>query len=359
MSIPASQVPDSSRAPKRNWKAIAIVAVVLVAAGVAGFIWLGGDGDGRRDAALQACRAGKFAEAEPALKEALARKPDDVEVLDCLARGYAKAEQHAAAEPILSKLIELRPGNVDYLTLRLHTYQSLRAREKAYADAVRLLDLDPTDTQMRRTAMNLALEIARFAESEEHCRALLKEQPSDRNLRLRLSQIRQNRGDDAGAGQILDELIRENPNDYGALLARGILYDQTGHPDQAIPLLRRVFDEDRSRRRTSGYQLGMALDKVGQNAEAQRVMSEVYRLQDIELATEAIKSQPNNPGLMVQWAEKLIRDGHTADGIKLLESAVEQYHTYGPAHLALAAQYEKQGRADLAAKHRKLAGQSP
>ena len=359
MSSPASQVPDNSRAPKRNRKAIVVVAILLAAAGVGGVIWLGGDGDGGRDAALQACRGGKFAEAEPALKESLTRHPDDVEVLDCLARGYVKAEQHAAAEPILSKLIQLRPGNVEYLTLRLRTYQSLRAREKAYADAEQLLNLDPTDTQLRRTAMNLALEIARFAESEEHCRALLKEQPRDRSLRLRLSQIRQNRGDDVGAGQIMDELIRENPNDYGALLARGILYDQTGHSDQAVPLLRRVFDEDRSRRRTSGYQLGMALDKVGQNAEAQRVMNEVYRLQDVELATEAIKSQPNNPGLMVQWAEKLIRDGHSADGIKLLESAVEQYPTYAPAHLALATQYEKQGQADLAAKHRKLAGQSP
>lgn len=358
MSTPASPVPDAARAPRRNWKPIVAIALVLAAAGVAGIFLLGGD-DGRRDAAVQACRAGKFVEAEPALKEALARRPDDVEVLDCLARGYFKSEQYAEAEPHLSKLVELRPGDAEYLRQRITVYENLKRRDEAYSDTRRLLEFESGNSDLRRSAMKRAYDIGLLAEAEEHCRTLLQDQPKDRRLRRDLAGIRKARGDDDGAGKILDELIRDNANDFGALLDRGILYDETGHPDLAVPLLRKVFEGNPNGRRTAGTHLAMALSKLGKQEEADRVMAEANRLRDVAISNEAIKSQPDNLDLKVRLAEELLRDGYVADGVSLLDAVLKQSPNYAPAHLALATHYEKQGQSELAAKHRRLAGKRP
>lgn len=355
MSTPASSVPDAARPRGRNWKPIAVVLVVLAAAAVGVFIWLRGD-DGRREEALQACRAGKFAEAEPALKEALARRPDDVEVLDCLARGYFKSEQYPEAEPHLTRLIALRPKDAEYLRQRITVYEHLKRREDAYADTRQLLDFEPANDDLRRSAMKRAYDIGLLADAEGHCRALLRERPKDRRLRIDLAAIRKARGDDDEAAKVLDELIGENPNDYGALLDRGILYDETGHPDRAVPLLRKVFDGNPNARRTAGTHLAIALSKIGRQEEADRVMSEADRLRDVALSKAAISTQPDNLDLQVRLAENLLHDGNFADGVDMLKAVLAKAPNYAPAHLALAAHYDKQGQSELADKHRRLAG---
>ena len=78
---------------------------------------------------------------------------------------------------------------------------------------------------------------------------------------------------------------------HGALFARAILYQENGAPEKAIPMLRQVLEMDPSRQRTAGYQLAMALEQVGDSEEANKVMTEVRRRQDVELITKAIESQ--------------------------------------------------------------------
>lgn len=328
----------------------------LGGAGVAG--WLATRDHGRK-AALQDARAGQFAEAEPVLREALARNPDDVDVLDGLARGYLAADRPLEAEPCLSELIRLRPSSAEYLRLRWNTYRKLKQWEPAYADARRLLELDPADEDLRRKTMFESFTAGHFADAEDLCRGLLVKYPGDRKLTGMMAVIRRARGDDAGAGQILDELIRTDPNDYASLQTRGILYDETGHPDQAVPLLRRVFDEDPALRRPAGYQLALALGKVGKAAEAQQVLTEVRRLQDVEIASEAMKTQPDNLALHVQLAEDLLRAGHTNDGLAILDQVLRRDPNFAPAHRALAAHFERAGNTERAAEHRRRAGQSP
>ena len=205
MSTPAAGV----NATRRRWKVRTLTAVVVASLVVVAFL-LFQNHDRERELALESCRAGKFVEAEPVLKQALNRHSDDVEVLDCLARGYFKAEKYLEAEPHLSKLIDLNPSKAEYLRLRMELYRHLKQREKAFADSQRLLDLDSTDTQLRRLAMGQAFSVGQFAIAEVHCRALLQEMPQDLALRSMLAEIRRARGDDEGAARILDDLIRED-----------------------------------------------------------------------------------------------------------------------------------------------------
>jgi predicted Zn-dependent protease len=355
MSTPqAPGDPLPARRPRR-W-VLVVVLLGAASAGTAG--WLATRDHGRAGA-LRDARAGRFTEAEPVLRDALARRPDDVDVLDALARGYLAADRPLDAEPCLSELLHLQPNNAEYVRLRWNLYRKLKRWEPAYADVRRLLELDPADEDVRRKAMGEAFSTGHFAESEDLCRSLLAQHPDDRKLKGMLAQIRRARGDDADAGRILDELIRSDPNDYASLQARGVLYDETGHSDQAVPLLRRVFDEDATRRRPAGYQLALALEKVGKKDEAKTVLAEVRRLQDVEIATEAMKTQPDNLALHVQLAEDLLRAGHANDGLAILRQVLQRDPNFAPAHRALAAHFERAGNPELAAQHRRLAGQSP
>jgi len=312
----------------------------------------------KRANALVACKTGRFNEVEAVLNDLIARHPDDLEVRECLARGYASTDRPAEALPHLSKLLEAKPQDQMYLKLRMEQYGKLKRDEEEYADARKLLELDPDD-KMRKKVMGLAFGVGRFEEANEMCRALLRDEPKDRGLRLWMARICWAQADDKGAAEILDQLIREDPKNYAALMQRGILYYETGRSDKAVPLLWQVYYEDPTRKRTCGYQLGLALSKNGQEEEARKILAEVRRLQDLDVYDKAIKSQPDNLDLQVRVAESFLKDGNTNEGLELLKAVLSRDPMFTPAHQALAAYFEKAGKPELAAKHRKLAGSSP
>jgi predicted Zn-dependent protease len=335
---------------------IAFLALAVLAIAAAAY-WFTRPAPAGREEALDAFRNSPFSTAEPMLVAALERHPDDAELLDSLAQGYLKTDRPADAERVLSKLIQVQPGNAKHHRARYDVYQKLKRREEAYADAQRVLELAPNDPSLRRATMIDAMEMGRFPEAEMHCRTLMREKPNDVFFRSRLAEIRRARGDASEAAKILDELISEDPANYPALLSRGILFDENGEPALAIPLLRKVYEGDPRRKRTSGYQLAVALAKVGQHEEAKQIHAVVRRLQELELANDAVKNQPGDLDLRVRLAESMFRDGYNADGVAMLESVLKESPNHRATHLALAAYYEKQGQADLATKHRRLGGQ--
>jgi predicted Zn-dependent protease len=163
-------------------------------------------------------------------------------------------------------------------------------------------------------------------------------------------------GHGPGAAAILDRLLVLQPRNTSAMLARAILADEGGEPEKAVSLLREVLRLDPQRQRTAGYRLSMALERAGRKHEAEQVLAEVRRLQDVANAAEAAKSQPENLALKVRLGESLIAQGHTQDGLRFLTEALARDAAFAPAHRALAAYYEKHGQASRAAEHRRLAG---
>jgi predicted Zn-dependent protease len=330
--------------------------VVTLGAAVGGAIWYTSRPDTERDDALRAAKEDRFAQAEPGLKAALARNPDDAEVVEALARGHLKGEAASAAEPYLVRWVELRPDDRDGRRLLFEYYRKAKSLEKAYPHGQKLLDLDPADAKLRHSLMGQAFSTGRFDEADTYCTALLRAQPGDRDLRAMKAQILRARGDLAGAARVLDQLLADLPGFTPAMLSRGILYLETGHPDKAVPLLREVFRTDRARQRGAGYHLAMALERTGDTAEAARVTAEVRRLQDVANVEEALRNQPDNLDLAARLGDELLAAGHTADGLKLLGTVIERAPTFAPAHRALAAHYERTGDTVRAADHRRRAG---
>jgi predicted Zn-dependent protease len=340
---------------------------VLVAAGaVGGLVWKSVRPDAARDEAVRTANQGRFADAEPALRAAYARNPDDVEVVETLARGYDDAKS-PEAEAFLTRWVELRPDDPNVRRARFEFYRRTKDTAKAFADGRRLLELDRPDSnlrreaygQLRRTVIAEAYSLGDFEDAETLCRAAVQSDRHDRAARSMLAEIRRARGDLAEAGTILDQLLKEFPTHTPAMLARATVYLDAGEPEKAVPLLREILKTDRTRQRTAGAQLVVALERTGQHEEAEKVAAEVRRLQDVEVYGEAMKSQPDNPEIRVRLAERLLADGHTREGVAHLEAVLATDPKNRAAHLALAAHYEKQGQPARAAEHRRLAGPNP
>jgi predicted Zn-dependent protease len=171
-----------------------------------------------------------------------------------------------------------------------------------------------------------------------------------------LAEIRRARGDPTGAAAILDELIAEFPENTGPLLARATLHQEAGEWAKSEPLLRRVYDRDPRQRRAAGYLLSLALERTGRSEESRKVLAEVRRLQDVEVFSDAIKNQPDNLELQTRLGSTLLNDGHTQDGLQLLNAVLTRDPWFRPAHQALATYYEQHGESTRAAEHRRLAG---
>jgi predicted Zn-dependent protease len=356
MSSQSAPAPPVSRA--RRWRKPAVaLGLAAVLAGV-GVWWWFAPSAWERDEGLRAARAGDFERAEPLLMRALEKKPDDPDVAEALARGYAAADD-PRAEDHLSRWLALRPDQPEPLRQRMEFYRKRKQREEAFVDGRRLLELGPDDPQLRRTVMNLGFSAGRFEEAEELCRVCLRAQPGDTSLLVMLAEIRRARGDLAGAAAVLDRLLQQHPKLTAAMLTRAVVHIEGGEPEKAVPLLREVMAADPRRRAVAGYQLCLALSRTGRPDEVHEVLAEVRRLQDVDTFAEAIRAQPDNLELRVRLAESLLADGHTKDGLDLLGAVLARDPRFRPAHRALAAHYEKHGQPAKAAEHRRLADPDP
>ncbi len=309
--------------------------------------------------ALALAQQGDFAAAAPLLQHVLERSPDDLEVVEALARGHLAARDLARAEPYLSRWCDLQPDETTPFRLRLDVYRQLTLHTKALADARRVLELEPTDFAMRTRVIGLLFSRGRFAAAEQACREALHQRPDAPNLRLLLAEIRRAQGDNPGAGAILDRLLLEQPAHAAALMARAILYFEADQPDRAIPLFRKILAEDPRRQRTARYHLSLALARAGQTEEAERLMAEVRVMQQAEALLTESNTQPTNLDLQLRAARALLDANQPAQALPLLERILTRDPTHAPAHRLLARSYERQGQAERAAHHRRLAGDKP
>jgi tetratricopeptide (TPR) repeat protein len=262
--------------------------------------------EAERAEALRAAQQGHFREAEPILRLARERNPDDLDVVKALALGYLGTEQLAPAEAELSRWCLLRPDDappfkqrMDVRHRRAQAAQAAadqqRLMQEALADGRRALEIDPEDGAVAQEVVWLMTQVGQLEEADALCRRCLRRQPGDPWLTYLLAKIAHGRGAGAEARTLLDGLLRQQPQFARGLLLRAELHNEAGEPEKAIPLLRQVLSLDRSQQKEARYHLSLALARTGQTEEAERVMAELQKdYQDGFLA--AAKQEDKKPG---------------------------------------------------------------
>jgi predicted Zn-dependent protease len=256
-----------------------------------------------------------------------------------------------------------------------------RGLKEALADGQRALELDPLDDPVAQEVVWLLLQVGRLDEADHLCRHCLRRKPGDPWLTYLLAKIGHARGAAGEARALLEDLLKRYPEFTRGLLLRGVLYNETGEPDKAIPLLRRVTSNDRdllrqaARYKEAGepdkatpllgqvssryhgrearYQLSLALARTGQVEEARRVLAEVQK-ENLDRLLISV-NDPDTRGVKLQKAEALLAAGKEEEGLRLVAALLEQDPGFAPAHAVLASYYERQGQPGRAAEHRRRA----
>jgi tetratricopeptide (TPR) repeat protein len=349
------------------WRRLAVLlllAVVATGAAAVSFLWHRYQAQQERAEGLRAAHSGHFDDAEPLLRRALERNPDDRDLVKALALGHVGAGQFAEAELHLSRWCAFRPDDAEpfkqRMVVRHHRARAAgnaadqqRMMAEAAADGQRALQLDPDDGPVAQEVIWLLVQVGRFEEADQLCRRCLKQQPDDLWLTYLLAKIGHARGASADAGALLDALLQRHLQFTPVLLLRAVLYNEAGEWDKAVPLLRQVLALDRDHPKEARYQLSLALARTGQAEEAQRLMAQVQKDN-----LDALLASPHDPdavGVKLQRADACLGAGSEEEAFRLLAPLLEPAPGSAPAHALLADYYERKGQPERAAEHRRRA----
>jgi predicted Zn-dependent protease len=364
-TLPPTTTADIVSRRQRRWLLLILLALVVPAGVATGWLgWVRYHASQERTEGLAAAHESRFDVAEPLLRRAQERKPDDLQVVKTLGLGYLGTEQFAEAELELSRWCELRPDDAEPFKHRMdarhwraraasNAAEQHRLMEDAAADGRRALEIDPSDDAVAHEVVWLLLQVGRFDEAHKLCRECLRRQPDDPWLTYLLAKISYGRENPGQARSLLDAVLQREPRFTPALLLRAVLYNEAGEPAQAVPLLRRVLALDRDPPKEARYQLSLALARAGQDDEARQVMADLQKANFDGLL--ASRHDPNAPGIKLQRAEIYLAGGREEDALRLLTPLLQDTAGSAAAHALLAAYYERQGQPERAAEHRRLA----
>jgi predicted Zn-dependent protease len=309
---------------------------------------------GERADAIRLALDGQLTAAEPLLASALARDPDDVEVLRAQALGRLAAGKLAEAEEPLERWRALRPSDPEPHRKRIDWAVQLDRISEAVTAARTLLEQQPDDDELREQLASWLEVIGRTEEADVECRRCRSRRPDEPSLMFLQAVICHRLGDNKQAEELLDRLLPVHPV-APALALRGALYLDAGQPVRAVPLLRKALAQPRQGwQQQARHYLSLALAQTGQEAEARQVLAEAQRQHAVAQWDTFGRSE--SVGYKVSIAEALLATGQSKEAVRLLEVAVAQAPRCAAAHRLLATHYEAHGQHAKAAEHRRRAG---
>jgi Tfp pilus assembly protein PilF len=338
--------------------------VVLGVVAVAWVAWERWETHRAGQAAIRLAKNGRFRDAEPALRAALKKEPNNSELLRALALGLFGREDLVEAERVLSHWCQVCPEEVEPYRLRMDVQhksaqlakplaEQQRLKDQALESGRRVIELDPEDDSTARKVVWLCLGSSRFEDADRICRKYLQRQPEDLELLYLQARVCHSLGAAAEAQALLKKLLSHNPHFTPGLLLLAILQYEADDAELAIPLLRRVIAENSGFHKEARYHLGLALGRAGHTEEAQRVLSEV-QLENFAKDTAGF-GKNENLAVRVRRAELLLARGQAEEALAALEAVLGEDPGFIAAHRLLAGFYSQKGDTVRSTRHRQLA----
>jgi tetratricopeptide (TPR) repeat protein len=284
--------------------------------------------------------------------------PDSTLILEALARGYLRSFRLGQAEACLNQWLEREPDNVQALLWRGEIHERRLNAPTALADYRRAVELDPENDEARLRLADTLLHLKHADEAIAHYEYLQPRRPGRSAVLLGLARCRRDLGQLQEARNLFDRVILADPHNVGALLDRGRLalqMDLAAEAEEWLHKALRVAPHDRE----VLYTLSQCLQVRGKTDEARRYRA---RLEEIEAQlsrlaelTKQITATPHDANLRCEMGQIFLSSGQDQEGLRWLDSALHENPRHAPTHALLAAYYDRQGRPDLAVRHRPLA----
>jgi tetratricopeptide (TPR) repeat protein len=264
--------------------------------------------------------------------------PDSRLILEALAQGYIYTYRLGTALACLERWLEQEPDCIQALLWRAQVCQSLHRYQEALDDYRRAVALEPAgDSARLQLAVFLAFS-GRVDLAVDHFERLWQRQPHNPQVLLGLARCRDAQGRAKEAGQLLDAMLCNNPNDIPALRERGKVALHLGQNAEAEDWLRKCLALDPYDQEAT-YLLVLCLGRRGKEQEARAFRTRLERidadLQRLEVLNRAVRQAPANAALRYQAGIICLRNGQEQEGRRWLKGALLVDPQYRPAQLRL------------------------
>jgi Tfp pilus assembly protein PilF len=310
--------------------------------------------------AMLRAQRGEIADVEGLLQQEVDRgSPETPQILEALGLGYIDTYRLDGAMYCLNRLLEVEPDNVQALLWRASLWQTAGNEAGAEADYRRAVAAQPEHVAARCRLGELLLRRNRAQEALQHYEYLRQLPGGDRtDVLLGLARSHRQLGDSDAARQVLDDVLARHPQDGDALRERGKLALDAGAPAEAEGWLRQAVGVH-SYDAQANYLLSQSLQRQGKVDEAREYEAARERiegdLKHLEQVFGRVTKAPTDPAPRVEAGLICLRNGQEREGERWLLSALQQDPQDPRAHAALADYYERTGKPDLAAEHRRQA----
>jgi tetratricopeptide (TPR) repeat protein len=242
--------------------------------------------EGRREYALLEA-VNDFAFAEKALRRVLEDDPQDIEILQVLADGYARNRRWLEAEDVHTRSLEMRPGEAQTLMGRGRARLESGRFDQAADDFRQVLATSPNHFQARLSLAQCLLSEFKLDEAERELLRCHQSLPARSEPLIGLGACALERGDLEKAQSQAEEALALDPASAPALSLLGIVHLRRQRYDLAIPIFEKLIRLNPRDRQAHLY-LAQALTKNGDLENAKRHES-LY--QELEEAQPSMKNR--------------------------------------------------------------------
>ena len=183
----------------------------------------------------------QFTEAGASLQRAIRLNPHNPVTHNNLGNVQAALGDFKAAVEAYRTALRLDPDYAECLSNLAAALKEVRQYDGALAAADRAIELRPDFAEAHNNRGEILFKQARFAEAAESYRAAVDHRQNYVAAMINLSSARKECGDVDAAREILDDVLRRNPDSPRAHNSLGVLLEQLGHGDDAAKRFREAI----------------------------------------------------------------------------------------------------------------------
>jgi len=273
-------------------------------------------------------KKGETGKALGALDEAIKLDPRAIAPLEAKGRLLAGQKDYRKALKIFDEVEALNPEQG--VALKVGTYVAMKEGSKAIEQAGRLVSKRPGSARGHLLLASVHQRLHDFASAIDEANKAIKVDGESVEARLFLGSLYQAKKENDKALAAYQGALRLKPDSVSAQFAIGALYDATGRKREAVVKYRAILEQKDNFVPALNNLAYLSADGYGDKEEALRLAMKAFRL------------QPENAGVMDTVGYALMKNGRSADGVKVMERAASllpadptvMYHLGQAYHLA-------------------------
>jgi tetratricopeptide (TPR) repeat protein len=179
-------------------------------------------------------RMGRFADAEQALRDALAQHPNRIVIYSRLARMRRSQGDREGEIALYREVLEERPGHYGTLVSLGEAQIAQNKIDQAIVTYAQLAALFPDDLQILRRLASLEFGSGRYEEAADRLRRAIRRHPSHHEFSYSLGQVIRALGRSEEALEVFDSIPRSHPLYVEARMQMAIYFEDTDQFELAL-----------------------------------------------------------------------------------------------------------------------------